>query len=282
MQKKKMWTKNRHGGLPVYVYEGEGKRREFELECVDGSKKRFKSFRGLMLHLEGRAVWSYERYFRVGKYARRGRGDRVGITIMEIFRKRRPQGIDLSKRGHEVAKILFAGYGSRINYLGHDPDDVLQEVYQGILIRNQGKSPWDASRGSFGTYVHMVCGCVLSNYSKKRGRYLKNEQVGVLEWREGESREVDLGESETLVKDKGACVGAGERVEEYVEDLCDWIRKEKGERGEFLCRVVPYCVYLGMRRGEIAEEVGESPSKVGKALSEIRDLVREWHGRSRV
>lgn len=80
-------------------------------------------------------------------------------------------GIDLSRRGVEVRKLLHAGFGLRMARAGYDPEDVLQEVYRGILVRNRGKCPFDVRRSSFGHYVHMVIECVLSNYHRRESRH---------------------------------------------------------------------------------------------------------------
>lgn len=88
-------------------------------------------------------------------------------------------GIDLRARGHEVRKILFAGFGARIMRSGYDPEDVLQEIYRGILARNVGKCPFDPRKSSFGHYVHMVCECILNNYHRKESRRREVEQIGV-------------------------------------------------------------------------------------------------------
>jgi len=79
-------------------------------------------------------------------------------------------GIDLSRRGIEVRKLLYAGFGLRMARAGYDPEEVLQEVYRGILVRNRGKCPFDARKSSFGHYVHMVIECILSNYHRRESR----------------------------------------------------------------------------------------------------------------
>lgn len=80
-------------------------------------------------------------------------------------------GIDLARRGVEVRRLLHAGFGLRMARAGYDPEDVLQEVYRGILVRNRGKCPFDVRRSSFGHYVHMVIECVLSNYHRRESRH---------------------------------------------------------------------------------------------------------------
>lgn len=89
-----------------------------------------------------------------------------------------PKGIDLATRGHEVAKLLYAGFSSWIKSSGYDFEDVLQEVYRKILVSNHGKSPWDPNKSSFGHYVHLLCYSALSNYHRKQIRV--REHTGVL------------------------------------------------------------------------------------------------------
>jgi len=84
-------------------------------------------------------------------------------------------GIDLSRRGVEVRKLLYAGFGFRMARCGYDPEEVLQEVYRGILVRNRGRCPFDARKSSFGHYVHMVIECILSNYHRKESRRRDSE-----------------------------------------------------------------------------------------------------------
>jgi len=87
-----------------------------------------------------------------------------------------PVGIDLAVRGIEVRKLLYAGFGYRMSRGGYDPEEVLQEVYRGLLVRNRGKCPFDARKSSFGHYVHMVIECVLSNYHRRESRRRASEQ----------------------------------------------------------------------------------------------------------
>lgn len=87
-----------------------------------------------------------------------------------------PVGIDLAVRGIEVRKLLYAGFGYRMSRGGYDPEEVLQEVYRGLLVRNRGKCPFDVRKSSFGHYVHMVIECVLSNYHRRESRRRASEQ----------------------------------------------------------------------------------------------------------
>ena len=101
-------------------------------------------------------------------------------------------GIDLGVRGHEVRKILYKCFGHKMLVGGHDPEEVLSEVYRGILVRNEGKCPWDPAKSGFGHYVYMVCSGVLVNYHQRARRRQGHEQVGYGMYVEGEWTEKDI------------------------------------------------------------------------------------------
>lgn len=87
-------------------------------------------------------------------------------------------GIDMARRAHEVRKLFYAGGFTRTLIRdGIDPEDFLQEVYRGLLTRNDGTCPWDHKKSSFGHYVHIVMRCVLSNYLRKHRRTSSMELV---------------------------------------------------------------------------------------------------------
>lgn len=156
------------------------------------SDSTYRSRRSLLVTLTGHPEarhWTWDRYFKQGRYLTTVGDCGATQTVLEALGwqwpltvcpgsapqaprgvVKSPLGIDLQKRGHEVAKLLYAGFGYKIHRGGYDPDDVLQEVYKGILIRNQGRCPFDPEKSSFGHYVHMVCSCVLSNYHRKQER----------------------------------------------------------------------------------------------------------------
>jgi RNA polymerase sigma factor (sigma-70 family) len=85
---------------------------------------------------------------------------------MNIFNT--PQlGIDVGDKSDDIRRLFFKKYAKVAVSLGEDPEDVLQEVYKGLLLRNRGKCPFDPRKAAFSTYVMMVCHCVTSNYFKK-------------------------------------------------------------------------------------------------------------------
>jgi len=82
-----------------------------------------------------------------------------------------PRGVDLEGRGREVAKIFYAHFAQQVIREGYDPDDVLQDIYQGLIMRNRGKNPYNPDVSKFGHYVHLVCKSVWINYRQKYGRH---------------------------------------------------------------------------------------------------------------
>jgi hypothetical protein len=247
-------------------------------------------------HPEGRH-WTFDRYFRQGKYAplhensgnlildlfgdtlsgltvapASGPPIRQGLTYPALLTVHRPQGIDLVHRADEVRKLLFAGFGRRIYAYGYDPEDVLQEVYKGLLIRNRGKCPWDATKSSFGHYVYMVCNCILSNYHRHQYRIKSVEQIGLTTVSEGGPRVVDAAD---------ACAT---RVECAVyQDLSELVDKEfvtylmgKVPVNDTLAvQILPYALE-GYGRSVIASALDVPLVHVARAMKVIRDAMSEW------
>lgn len=90
----------------------------------------------------------------------------IKLSEMNIFNT--PElGIDVGEKSDDIRRLFFKRYAKVAVSLGEDPEDVLQEVYKGILLRNRGKCPYDPRKSAFSTYVMMVCHCVTSNYFKK-------------------------------------------------------------------------------------------------------------------
>lgn len=183
-------------------------------------------------------------------------------------------GIDLQRRRHEVKKLLYAGFGSRIRALGFDPDDVLQEVYRGILVRNAGTCPWDARKSSFGHYVHMICGCVVSNYSRKQRRQWEMEQVG-LNGFDVDGRYVPTDASGEAVEPMNT-PGLPEVVvtEDFARHMGAHPRGMTAE-AQLAAQILPL-VKDGHPRAEIARMMGMSRAAISRALTYIRACARRW------
>ena len=87
-------------------------------------------------------------------------------------------GIDLSLRSNEVRKLFYkGGFTGVLLRENIDPEEFLQEVYRGLLARNNGTCPWDVKKSSFGHYVHIVIRCVLSNYLRRVRLIASRESV---------------------------------------------------------------------------------------------------------
>jgi len=211
-----------------------------------------------------------------------------------------PIGIDLENRSLEVKKLLFAGFGSRINRHGYDPKDVLQEVYMGLLARNRGTCIFDPSVSSFGHYVHMVCGCILANYHRKKSRRAEHEQVGMYVAGMGDDEPSGMSDAALAASSMGTsafghtgAVGVGaflagslepERnisTERTIYSLSLSLIREGTKNGKLrpeasLALDALPLVHMGMRRSEIAAELKREPNKVGRALSFLRKTTRVW------
>lgn len=200
-----------------------------------------------------------------------------------------PLGIDLAARGHEVRKLLYKGFGARIARRGFDIEDVLQEVYKGLLTRNKGICPFDARKSSFGHYVHMVSGCILSNYERKMGRRAEHEQLGMYDpTASDEGGMVDAalaGSTLSLAPWKGTSrvedeLGTRQAISSLLVSLDLNGRDIQGDlrpEAELAARALPH-LYAGCRRGEIALRLGEPPANVGRALSFLREEAGLWAG----
>lgn len=193
--------------------------------------------------------------------------------------KPKPAGVDLVNRSHEVRKLFYAGFGRRVQRYGYDPEDVLQEVYQGLLVRNKGKCPFDETKSSFGHYVHMVCGCIVSNYHRRYSRLARNEVFGVSS---ADGEVLDVAEADLVTVD--AIQEDASSLLSSVGDLTSYIEQAATDAG-YDASLATSCVdflYEGRRNKEIAAATGSSASMVSKVLKLVREAAREWQTQSSV
>lgn len=270
---------------------------------------KYKTRRGLLAaltgHPEGRH-WSFDRYFGLGRYSKPS--PLVEADIYDIFgtapihitsnseisvpaltRKNQarklssvgqetPQlGIDLAKRAHEVRKLLYAGFGRRMYLSGYDPEDVLQEVYKGLLVRNAGKCPWDPRKSSFGHYVHMVCSCVLSNYHRKQHRVHEIEQLGLPnpKGKEDGQGSMDVG-SHPMVVSVTSVEEQDLLLQEEADSLTDYLMDSSAPEGALAIKVLPLLL-SGTPRDAMAPALGVSKASIGRAIAFLRKQATEWH-----
>lgn len=207
---------------------------------------------------------------------RTARAPRVAPAPREVWDGK---GIDLVNRGHEVRKLFYAGFFGRVARYGYDPEEVLQEVYAGLLVRNRGKCPFDPKKSSFGHYVHMVCECIISNYHRKHNRHAQAEQFGYTDL---DGNEVDVASTDlaTVEADQEEVLGyelalasLGERLHEAacaVETSADMA-------------LIGKCLPLlskGLTRLEVATHLvkneGLHRARVLQAVDFIRSVAGEW------
>jgi len=184
-------------------------------------------------------------------------------------------GIDLRNRAHEVRKLLFAGFGRKMFLAGYDPEDVLQEVYRGILVRNRGSCPFDPSKSSFGHYVHMVISCVLSNYHRKQHRVLEMEQIGMINPMDEDGYHYQDVAANTTVAAKPDRIAEDRLIFEAAEDLVYFIQQDGAPDSRLATRLMPL-VLQGTSREEISAQLGVSPTAVARALTHLRKQARTW------
>lgn len=301
-----VYTRPIHGSVPVRVVTpGRPPRTAgtFELLTSTGAvSARYDSARSLIAAITGHKEHSlsFDRYFNL----REDRSFSVpeGGDVLNMFprtprkiavARTRPReetglnaeglGINLRERGHEVRKLLFAGFGVRIARSGYDPEEVLQEVYRGILARNRGKCPFDARRSSFGHYVHMVAECVLLNYHRREQRRREIEQVGMqtpLSMRDekgASTGHVDaLSVAERSLESQPM---AGGDMKDALRGLQIHLSKKAQASGTLLdpntVRVASLLIE-GFGRREIAQTLGVSPGVVAQIVLSLRENMIDW------
>lgn len=267
-----------HGSHRVLVNTvgdyGSGRvRREITVQYPSGERS-FKSFREMLKGVVGKATSgvTFDRYFRT---------ERVRDTFVEwgeILVDNKPPispkenvGIDLSAKHKDIERLMYSGYGKVIHYNGYDPEDVLQEIYRGILARNNGKCPFDESKSSFGHYVHMVIGCILNNYHRKRNK-----------WKENECRAKGYDSDGNFTEQDGSEIAMVE--DSYCDDVSyDRAKKElvlvaeDSVSGDMVSYVRPILelLSLGHTQTYIGEHLGLSRAKVNKVVKILRECATE-------
>jgi len=202
----------------------------------------------------------------------------VGVEVEGVFRQiERGQerlGIDLKTRGHEVRKLMFAGFSTLIHSQGYDPEEVLQEVYMGIEVRNRGKCPWDPRISSFGHYVHMVIGCILRNYHRKES--VRRSHL-VMESSLENQNEDFLG-VDSLASTSGSEILPEESLMCATQNLAEYMSSFQEELLVPSLQIMPHLL-SGRTREEMVGLTGFSKSLVGRCVTWIRDRAAEWGGR---
>lgn len=285
-----LYSRTEHGGFPVLKTDG-----GFEVGWPQGSFS-YPNARQLILALVNQAPLpppeakdpklTFNRYFRLGRYAkyRPLKTDTLdlfsGLALEEPPVKipkselivHVPLGIDLANRGHEVAKLFYAGFGRTAARKGWDLQEVLQEVYKALLIRNQGTCPWDPAKSSFGHYVYMVCRGVMSNYGRKTARVYEAESYGTYS---AAGKEIDVAESNLAVTEENTSEIDGlihrRRLRDFVLEGSEEAGVGKALLGECFALIAE-----GGTQKEISEKLSISVDRVSRISKFIRTRARQY------
>jgi DNA-directed RNA polymerase specialized sigma24 family protein len=193
-----------------------------------------------------------------------------GVVGIDLGAKSERRGSPF--KADEVRKLLWKGFAGKMLSQGYDPEDVLQEVYRGLLVRNKGKCPWDARKSTFGHYVYLVIGCVLTNYHRKQVRRIDKDAVPLTTNKSGEEM-ADIGQYGSVKIWSGSELGdmlALDELADYLGGLPDQTPEA------VLGRLILPMVASGHQRGEIVRETGNKPSLVSRALAWLRRQTALW------
>lgn len=191
----------------------------------------------------------------------------VSLSVLDLWPS--VLGIDLNRYWKDVRKIFYKGFSRKVLRAGYNPEEVLQEIYIGILKRNQGKCPWDPEKSSLGHYVWMVCQCIIANYFRK-GSKSQNEVIGVMSYdKDGEYGNIDVSDTDMF------------KVQETQEDrlleqdLIDHVLRSGKSSSEVAAKMVPL-LKRGMNQTEIANELSLPLSQIHKANKVLRQQAKFW------
>lgn len=291
-----LYARYEHGSYPIRVVPkpGVSSKGTFEILSKEGDvQAQYTSARNLITALTqnpGHHI-SFAQYF-----GRLKCPAPVGGSILDLFSvqpKPKKQalivspptiGIDLAVRGGEVRKLLFAGFGSRIARAGFDPEEVLQEVYRGILARNRGICPFDARKSSFGHYVHLVISCILNNYHRRETRHRTIEQVGMtapLALRDGAEINGGIVDAATIAEQMSSAQinpHSDGSMKSAVQKLTQHLER-KSAQGAIIDPMAAQIATLlaeGLNRKEIAAVTGIPVIRISKSISTMREHLQDW------
>lgn len=141
-------------------------------------------------------------------------------------------------------------------------------------MRDRGRCPWDARKSTFGHYVHMVVGCVLTNYHRKQVRRVDRNAISLDVGSDGEDRE-DAGQFGVQAAWGGSDVGDRMALEQLLKHLEG--RADDSAEGRLGLTILPL-VASGHTRSEIARDVDAKPAMVSRALTWLRKATASWAG----
>lgn len=246
-----LYTRHAHGNLPVHVLSEVPGGEVLEYQ---GAKRAPKE---LLQELYGKPVTlSWRRYFRLQELAPETETSIVSYILTlpksKTVRPARLQiGVDLEGRLGEVRKIIYKGFKGRILAAGFELEDVIQEIFLGLLIRNGGRCPWDPRKGSMGHYIHMVVGCLLANHHRKESRRPERNADPL------PSEQGTYGLDDTEVAEALTMSG----LKKYLDDGSEKLLQQ---------------LLQGKTRSEIASNLGYSDAEVARGIQRLRSSAQPW------
>lgn len=272
-----IYTRAADGSIPVRVIDMPVKGKAGRFELLDHQfnlVKLYHSARKLVGDLTRGKMKSFDRYFGVVSTKAV-----VDVPATELFRSQAPVsclGIDLGVKYSDVRKILYAHFRSRIVRSGFDIDDVLQEVYRGILTRNLGRCPFNVQKSSFGHYVYLVTECLLNNYHRKENRRREVEQVGMSAppylQKDGGATTVDAA---LVAREVGGDDEVGEDVLATLRRVDRVIERQRKQGKDIDRRASAVAGFLitGHTKKDIAQKMKLSPARVNRIINMLKESL---------
>jgi DNA-directed RNA polymerase specialized sigma24 family protein len=171
-------------------------------------------------------------------------------TIFSYTVELRKLGIDVEKHSDDIKRLFYKRQGQKLARSGVDLEELLNEVYKGILIRNRGTCPFDPEKSAMSTYIVMVIDCITMNYVNKDNRIKERFVTGV---------EDDVACSYNLA---------------YEEDPSDAIFLEEIRNSFSGTLLKVYDALMnGLKKSHISREFGWEIRLVNKYVKQVREKV---------
>lgn len=171
-------------------------------------------------------------------------------TIFSYTKEPKKLGIDVGLHSEDIKKLFYKRQGQKFANSGVDLEELLNEVYKGILIRNEGSCPFDPEKSAMSTYIVMVIDCITMNYVNKDNRIKERFVTGV---------EDDVACSYNLA---------------YEEDPSDAIFLEEIRKSFSGTLLKVYDALMdGLKKSHISREFGWEIRLVNKYVKQVREKV---------
>ena len=171
-------------------------------------------------------------------------------TIFSYSFKVKILGIDVAKHKNDIKNLFYKRQGQKLMKAGVNAEEVLQEVYKGLLIRNRGSCPFDPEKSAMSTYIVMVVDCITMNYMNKFNRISDRFVTGV---------EDDVASSYNA---------------SYEEDPSDaiFLQEIRATFSGVLLKVYD-ALMNGLKKAHISREYGWEIRLVNKYVKQVREKV---------